>query len=98
MKIDDIPREHLEAALAQLEVAKAQRQQDRPPGPVIRLVAEAGESAEAAEACYRAENPDTPKNARWIIPTIVAPPSPHHDCQSDRDDSDDAGTEGAGSS
>jgi hypothetical protein len=72
MKLDDIPREHLEAVLAQLEAAKEQRQQDRPPGPWICLVAKPGESAEAAKARYRAENPDTPKNARWVIRMIVA--------------------------
>jgi hypothetical protein len=128
MKLDDIPREHLEAALAQLEAAKAQRQQDRPPSPWFRIVAKPGETKEAAVARYRAENPDTPKNASWIINTIVrpkhhqmmpgsaqndrevtvetrgvealpAPPSSHHDCQSDRDDPDDHGqVEGAGSS
>jgi hypothetical protein len=124
MKLDDIPREHLEAALAQLEAAKEQRKQERPPGPWFRIVLEPGETEEAAVARFR-ENPDTPKNARWIIRTIVAvgpdhpkhhqmmpgsaqndrevtvdtrrdealpaPPSPHHDCQSDRDDPDDHG-------
>ena len=72
MKLDDIPREHLEAVLAQLEAAKEQRRQERPPGPWICLVAEPGESAEAAKARY-AENPDTPKNARWVIRMIVHP-------------------------
>ena len=73
MKLDDIPPQHLEAVLAQLEAAKQQRQQERPPGPWICLVAEPGENAEAAQARYRAENPDTPKNAQWLIRTIVYP-------------------------
>ena len=73
MKLDDIPREHLEAVLAQLEAAKEQRKQERPPGPFIRLIVEPGDTAEAAVARYRAENPDTPKNAQWVIRAIVYP-------------------------
>jgi hypothetical protein len=48
---------------------------DEPPGQVIQITARKDETADAAEARYRAEHPDLPENTLFIV---LVPVSPNH--------------------